>query len=96
MPEAIAAITGISSSSATDLGRDLFFDCQGTRMMLNALYSGMNGIIAMKRFTCCEARICRHCQAALGPIGPRTGKAGWNHDIDHPKPPVKREKTVSL
>ena len=24
-------------------------------MMLNALYSGMHGIIAMKRNTCCEA-----------------------------------------
>ena len=45
-------------------------------MMLNALYSGMDGIIAMKRFTCCEGGICRQCQVALGPIGPRTGKAG--------------------
>ena len=52
----------------------------GNQNDAECMYSGMNGIIAMKRFTCCEARICRQCQAALGPIGPCTGKAGWNHD----------------
>ena len=30
-------------------------ECQGTEMMLNALYSGMHGIIAMKRNTCAKA-----------------------------------------
>ena len=51
----------------------------GNGMMLNALYSAMDGIIAMKRNTCAKAVYVGNAKA-LGPIGPRTGKAGWNHD----------------
>ena len=44
-------------------------------MMLNALYSGMDGIITMKRNTCEKPEYVGSAKA-LSPIGPRTEKTG--------------------